>query len=357
MDQNHVIAINPGSTSTKVAVYENKRIIFSKNIIHSTDELSNFPSITEQYTYRKELIFNEIRAINLDENSVGAVVGRGGLIRPITSGVYSVNEKMITDLRNNILGEHASNLGGLIAYELARLLPNAKAYIADPIVVDEMQDVARICGHPLFERISIFHALNHKAVGKQYANSLGIEYKKLNLIIAHLGGGITIGAHKKGKVIDVNNGLDGEGPFSPERSGTLPIGALVRLCFSGTYTYKEIKQMIKGKGGYVAHLNTNNGREVENNASKGDKKSILIQKAMGYQIGKYIGSMATVLEGKVDAIILTGGLAHNRDLTNYIKNMVAFIAPVILYPGEDEMYALAMSGQMVLQNKLKPKVY
>lgn len=167
MDQNHVIAINPGSTSTKVAVYENKRIIFSKNIIHSTDELSNFPSITEQYTYRKELIFNEIRAINLDENSVGAVVGRGGLIRPITSGVYSVNEKMITDLRNNILGEHASNLGGLIAYELARLLPNAKAYIADPIVVDEMQDVARICGHPLFERISIFHALNHKAVGKQ----------------------------------------------------------------------------------------------------------------------------------------------------------------------------------------------
>jgi len=337
MIQNRVIAINPGSTSTKVAVYVDKRVFFSKDIAHSVEELSNFSTITEQYEYRKSLILKELRAINLEENLVGAVVGRGGLVRPIPSGVYKVNKKMLSDLKSNLLGEHASNLGGLIAYELANLLPHAKAYIVDPIVVDEMQDIARITGHPSFERVSIFHALNHKAVGRQYAHSLGTEYEKLNLIIVHMGGGVSIGAHKKGKVIDVNNALDGEGPFSPERSGTLPIGALVRLCFSGLHTYKDIQKMLKGKGGYVAYLGTNNGREVATKAKKGDKKAKLIQKALGYQISKYIGEMSVVLNGKIDAIILTGGMANNIKLTNYIKSNVSFLAPVVLYAGEDEM--------------------
>ncbi|RPH29773.1 MAG: butyrate kinase, partial [Bacteroidales bacterium] len=273
------------------------------------------------------------------------------------SGVYEVNESMREDIKNCIMGEHASNLGALIADDIAKSIPNARAFIADPVVVDELEDVARIAGHPRFKRISIFHALNQKAIARIYAKTLDKKYEELNLIIAHLGGGISVGAHRSGRVIDVNNALDGDGPFSPERSGSLPAGQIAKLCFSGEFTYDQIRKMITGQGGLVAHAGTNDAYEVEMKAKAGDAKARLLQDAMAYNIAKSMGAMAAVLKGRVDAIILTGGIAHNADLVDYIKEMVGFIAPVIVYPGEDEMQALAMNGLMVLRGEVQAKKY
>ena len=352
-----ILAINPGSTSTKIAIYENEDEKFVKNIKHPAEEIAKFSSVASQFEFRKEIILNELKAAGFDINKIDAIVGRGGLIKPIESGVYEVNEALINDLNNPPLGEHASNLGGLIAYDIAKSLNNGtKAYIADPVVVDELQDVARISGHPLFKRVSIFHALNQKAIARIYAKEIGRKYEDLNLIIAHLGGGISVGAHDHGRVIDVNNALDGDGPFSPERSGSLPTGQLVKLCFSGTKTEAEIKKIIKGEGGLVGHLGTNDAYEVELKA-KEDPKFKLIQDAMSYQIGKAIGAMAAVLKGKVDAILLTGGIAKNPFLVAYVREMVEFIAPMKVYPGEDEMRALAMNGLMVIRGELEPKIY
>ncbi len=352
-----VLAINPGSTSTKIAVYEGNKSIFLKTLRHSNEELKGFGHIAEQFSFRKNIIMNELANTSIDINSLSAIVGRGGLVKPIESGVYEVNEALIRDLQKGVLGEHASNLGGLIADDIARSIPGAKAFIADPVVVDELQDVARIAGHPEFERMSIFHALNQKAISRTYAKSINKNYEELNLIVAHLGGGISVGAHCRGKVIDVNNALDGEGPFSPERSGTLPAGALAKLCFSGKYTLPEVKKMITGKGGFVAHLGTNSAYDIEMKAKDGDEKCKLLQDAMAYQIGKEIGSNAAVLKGKVDAILITGGIAHNTYLVNYIKDMCAFIAPIVVYPGEDEMQALALNGLMVLNGEVEARIY
>ncbi|MCX6258105.1 MAG: butyrate kinase [Bacteroidia bacterium] len=353
----YILAINPGSTSTKIAVYRDRELLFAKTIRHSNEELSPFSRVTDQFDFRKEVIIKELQEANIILNNISAVVGRGGLLRPIESGIYEVNEKMKNDLLNNSKSEHASNLGGLIADDIAGSLPDAKAYIVDPIVVDEMQDVARLSGHPLIERISIFHALNQKAIARTHARSVNRHYEDMNLIVAHMGGGISVGAHLKGRVIDSNQALDGDGPFSPERSGTLPMGDFTRLCFSGKYSYDEVKQMITGKGGLVAYMNTNDAWEVETKARNGDNKAKLVQDAMSYQIAKEIGSQAAVLKGEVDAILLTGGLAYNPDLVHYIREMVSFIAPVVVYPGEDEMSALAMNGLMVLKGELIPKEY
>ncbi|RLD61792.1 MAG: butyrate kinase [Bacteroidetes bacterium] len=357
MEGHRVLAINPGSTSTKVAVYQNEKSIFLKTIRHSAEEINKYERVVDQFEFRKEIILNELIQDDITTEKIEAVVGRGGLIKPIESGIYEVNEKLINDLNDEIFGEHASNLGGLIAYDIAKSLPNAKAYIADPVVVDEMQDVARIAGHPKFKRHSIFHALNQKAIARIHAKSVNENYNDLNLIIAHLGGGISVGAHCKGKVIDVNNALDGEGPFSPERSGTLPNGQLVEMCFKGDYTKKEIKKMLKGEGGMVAYLGTNDAYSVELKAKDGDPQAKLIQDAMGYQIAKEIGSLATVLKGEVDGILITGGIAHNPDLIEYVKEMVSFIAPVSVYPGEDEMKALALNGLLVLKGEVECKEY
>ncbi len=357
MDQLRILSINPGSTSTKIAVYLGDKPVFLKNIKHSADELKDFQKITDQYSFRKEIILKELVDAGINIEKLHAVVGRGGLIKPIESGVYEVNERMKEDLRKGILGEHASNLGGLIADDVAKSIPNCRAFIADPVVVDELQDVARISGHPKFNRISIFHALNQKAIARTHAESIDKKYEELNLIVAHLGGGISVGAHRKGRVVDVNNALDGEGPFSPERSGTLPAGCLARACFSGEYTLEDIKKMITGKGGFVAYFGTNNAYEIELRAKDGDAQAILIQNAMSYQVAKEIGAMAAVLEGKVDAILLTGGIAHNPVLVEYVKNMVEFIAPVVVYPGEDEMKALSMNGLMALMGKVELKTY
>lgn len=357
METRRILAINPGSTSTKIAVFQGDKSVFLKNIKHTAEELAEFNQITEQFEFRKNIIMKEMVDAEIQIDLIEAVVGRGGLVKPIESGIYEVNDRLKEDLRVGILGEHASNLGGLIADNIAKSLPNAKAYIADPVVVDEMIDVARVSGHPEFQRVSIFHALNQKAIGRAFAQSIDKKYEDINVIVAHLGGGISVGAHLKGKVVDVNNALDGEGPFSPERSGTLPTGALAKMCFSGKYTLDEIKKMIKGEGGLVAHLGTNDAYEVELKAKDGDAKAKLIQDAMSYQVAKAIGEMAAVLKGEVEGILLTGGIAHNPDLVNYIKDMVSFIAPVVVYPGEDEMKALAMNGYMVLRNEIEPKEY
>jgi len=357
MEDYKILAINPGSTSTKIAVYKNNKSIFLKNIKHSADDLKGFSKIADQFEFRKEIILKELKEADIQIDKISAVVGRGGLIKPIESGVYEVNERMKTDIMNCIMGEHASNLGALIADDIAQSIPSAKAYIADPVVVDELEDVARIAGHPKFKRVSIFHALNQKAIARIYAKTIDKKYEELNLVVAHLGGGISVGAHKLGKVIDVNNALDGDGPFSPERSGSLPSHQLAKLCFSGEFTYDQVKKMITGQGGLVAHAGTNDAYEVEMKAKAGDEKAKLIQDAMAYNIAKWIGASAAVLKGKVDAIILTGGIAHNPDLVDYIKDMVGFIAPVVVYPGEDEMQALAMNGLMVLKGEVEPKIY
>lgn len=352
-----ILAINPGSTSTKIAVFDNAKQVFLKNIKHSSEELSRFGKITEQYEYRKSIIKSELEKAQIPLESIKIVVGRGGLVKPIKSGVYKVCENLKADLRVGVLGEHASNLGGLIADDFARELSSAKAYIADPVVVDELEPLARISGHPAFERISIFHALNQKATARTFAKEQNKKYEDMNLIVAHLGGGISVGAHKKGQVIDVNQALDGEGPFSPERSGTLPAGTLAKACFSGEYTLAEIKKMITGKGGLVAYLGTNNAYEVEKRANEGDKKAQLIQDAMAYQVAKEIGAMSTVLIGNVDAIILTGGIAYGKPFVEEVKKRVLHLAPVFVYPGEDEMRALAMNGLMVLEGEVTPMTY
>ena len=357
MKEIRIIAINPGSTSTKIAVFQDSDPIFVKNIKHSSEELEPFPKITDQFQYRKNIIMTQFREADISIDKVRAVMGRGGLLKPIPSGVYAVNDAMIQDLQHSALGEHASNLGGLIAHDIALEIPGAKSYIADPIVVDELEDIARIAGHPLFQRRSVFHALNQKAVAREYAKSNQKKYENLNLIVVHLGGGITVGAHRKGRVIDVNQGLDGEGPFTPERSGTLPVGELARLCFSGKYTQKEVLTMIKGCGGLVAYLGTNNAYEVEKMVEAGDQKATLIYDAMAYQVAKCIGEMYTVLRCEVDAILITGGIAYDKNFVNAIQERVFKMAPVHVYPGEDEMRALVMNGLMVIRGELEPKEY
>lgn len=351
-----LLTINPGSTSTKIGVFENEEIIFEKTLRHSTEEISTYEKICDQYEFRKNIILQCLKENNVELNSLSTVVGRGGLLKPIEGGTYIVNEPMLEDLREGVLGEHASNLGGIIAHEIASQI-GVNAFIVDPVVVDELQDVARISGLKEIERKSIFHALNQMAVSRRYAKSLNVDYCDLNLIVAHLGGGISVGAHEKGRVIDVANALDGEGPFSPERTGSLPVGDLIKMCYSGKYTHEEIKKMIKGKGGLVSYLNTNDAQEVEERIKSGDEYAKLIYSAMAYQVAKEIGSQAAVLKGKVDAIILTGGIAYDKTFTKWIEEMVNFISKVVIYPGEDELTALAEGGFRVLRGEEHPKIY
>lgn len=357
MKKRLILAVNPGSTSTKFAVFEEDKLLFEKTLRHTSEELAGFSRITDQFHFRKGLIISELEKWKIDNSSIAAVVGRGGLVKPIESGVYRVNTKLKEDLESGQWGEHASNLGGLIAGDIVESLPEASAFIVDPVVVDELQPVARLSGHPEIERISIFHALNQKAVARTYASSVGREYREMNLIVAHMGGGISVGAHKQGRVIDVNNALDGDGPFSPERSGGLPSGQLIDLCFSGRYSHKELKTMVTGRGGIVAYLGTNSFMDVCQRAAQGDEKAILIRDGISYQVAKEIGAMAAVLEGKVDAILLTGGLAHQEVHVRKIESMIGFIANVVVYPGEDEIKALAFNGLMALDGRVDIRTY
>lgn len=352
-----ILAINPGSTSTKIAVYQGGNVIFLKNIRHSVEELSKFEKITDQYEYRRNIIYQELKNAEIHLDKIKIVIGRGGLVKPISSGVYKVNDALKKDLVNCLMGEHASNLGGLIADDIAKQLPSAEAYIADPVVVDEFGSLARYSGHPLFNRVSIFHALNQKAIARTHAKSIMKSYEDMNLIVAHMGGGISVGAHHKGRVIDVNQALDGDGPFSPERSGTLPIGAVVKAAYSGEYTYEQMKEMIVGKGGMCAYMGTNDAFEIEQAALAGHKKSYEVLDAMAYQVAKEIGAMSTVLKGDVDAILITGGMANGKWFCNLIIERVYKIAPVHVYPGEDEMRALAENAMLVLNGEIEAKEY
>ncbi len=351
-----IFIINPGSTSTKIALYEDTKEIWEYNFKHTVEELAQFKTIPSQLNFRKKIILDYLNEKGLSLQDVEVVMARGGLLKPIESGVYEINPKMVSDLQQAVL-QHASNLAAMIAFELSKENPHIKSYIADPVVVDELHELARYSGHPLFPRKSIFHALNHKAVARNYAEKIGKPYEELRLIIAHLGGGITVGAHQEGKVIDTNQGLDGEGCFSPERSGTLPVGDVIRAAFSGHYTEKEMLKMVVGKGGMTAYMQTNNALEIEKKALAGDEKAQKVYQALAWQLGKEIGAYATVLEGKVDAIILTGGLAYSNYLIDFLKPKIAFIAPIEVYAGENEMEALAQNAVWLTQGKVQLKPY
>lgn len=352
-----VLAINPGSTSTKFAVYNEKECVFSKTIRHPLEQLLRYKNIVDQFAFRKGVIIEALVEEGIEVDAIKYIIGRGGLTYPLESGVYRVNNLMLEHLREGVMGHHASNLGGMLADYIALQIPNAKAFIADPVVTDEMDEVARFSGHPRFQRQSIFHALNQKATARFHAEKMGKNYTEMRLIIAHLGGGISVGAHKNGRVVDVNNGLDGEGAFSPERSGTLPVGQLIDLCFNGKLSQEQIRRMVVGEGGYVAYLGTNDALEVEKRVEKGDEKAKLVQEALFYQVAKMIGEMAVVLEGKVDGILLTGGLAYDKQLETYIRNRTAFISEVFVYPGEDELEALAMNALRVANGEIEAREY
>lgn len=352
-----ILALNPGSTSTKIAVYHNRKQVFLKNIKHDQRKLHSFERIADQFSFRKEMIIEEIRNAELDIKSVNIVVGRGGLLKPIPGGVYEVNEAMVHELTHPV-SEHESNLGGLIAQSIAHEIgPEVKAIIVDPICVDEMEEIARISGMPEIPRKSIFHALNQRAVSRIYARENGKRYEELNLIVAHMGGGVSVGSHYRGRIVDVNNGLNGEGPFTPERTGGLPVGQLTELCFSGKYTKAEVMKKIKGSGGFCAYLGTNDAVEVERRIQDGDDHAKLIFDAMAYQVAKEIGACSTVLKGDVDAILLTGGVAYSNLMVESIIERVKHLAPVRIYPGEGEMEALAMNAYLVLTGELEVKEY
>ena len=351
-----LLIINPGSTSTKIAVYEDEKELFEETLRHSSEEIGEFKHILDQKSFRIELILEILQQNKIDIKEMNAIVGRGGLLKPIISGTYNVNDLMLKDLKESVQGEHASNLGAIIANEIANSI-NKPAFIVDPVVVDEMEEIARLSGIPELQRKSIFHALNQKAVAKRYAKENSKKYEDINIIVCHMGGGVSVGAHKNGKIIDVNNALDGDGAFSPERSGGVPAGDLARMCFSGKYTLEEVLKKITGKGGFVAYLDTNDARVVEKGALLGEPKAKLVHDAMGYQVAKDIGAAATVLNGKVDVIILTGGMTYGKPMVNLISEKVGFIAPIVVYPGEDEMLALAQGVIRVLSGEEELKEY
>lgn len=351
-----ILAINPGSTSTKIAIYKDEELVYKKSIRHSSEIIQSFDRVFDQYNFRKDAILDTLKEANISIDSFDAIVGRGGLLKPIEGGTYLVNDAMLKFVEKAPRGEHASNLGCVIAKDLADPL-NIPAYIVDPVAVDEMNDIARFTGMPNIKRQSLFHALNQKAVALKASKQLNKDYHDLNLIVAHLGGGISVGVHEKGLVIDVNNALDGDGPMSPERSGSVPLGPLYTMAMSGEYTLKEIKKMNYGNGGLVAYLDTNDGLEINKRIQDGDQEAKFMVQVMCYQIAKEIGSCATVLKGKVDAIVLTGGLAYDKFITQEIINRVSFISDILIFPGEDEMESLAFGALRVLNNTETHKIY
>ncbi len=355
MKSYYILAINPGSTSTKIGIFRNTKSILSENISHSVSDLEKFNSIMDQKEFRTKIVMDTLNKSEIPVSKIDAVVGRGGLLTPMRSGTYKVNNEMISFLTNNLL-EHASSLGAILAYNIATNI-GVKAYIVDPVVVDEMEPIAKITGIPEIRKISIFHALNQKAAAREVAKRIKKKYNKCNFIVAHLGGGITIGVHKKGLVIDVNNGLNGDGPFSPERAGSIPTWSLIEWATTGLYSLPDLKKRITGKGGIVAHLGTNNMKEVTGMVKKGDKKAIDVYNALGYNIAKGIGALAPVVNGKLDAIIITGGLAFDKDLMSMIKRRIKYLAPVLILPGEDELAALSKGGLRVLRGEEKPKIW
>ena len=350
------LIINPGSTSTKIGVFEDETLLFEETLRHSTEEIAQYASIVDQKDFRKNIITDLLASKDFDVKSLDVVVGRGGMLKPIPGGTYAVTDDLLADLKVGVQGQHASNLGGIIAREIGDEI-GVPSYIVDPVVVDELMPIARYSGVPEFPRVSIFHALNQKAVAKRYAKEQGVSYESLNLIVVHMGGGVSVGAHEKGRIIDVFNALDGDGAFSPERAGGVPSGALIKMCFSGKYSEKEVYSKIVGKGGFNAYLGTNDMREVTKMANSGDEKAAEAKQAFLLQVSKDIGSMACVLNGKVDQIIVTGGIAYGADVVAALKERAEWIAPFTVYPGEDELLALAQGALRVLNGQEKAMEY
>ncbi len=351
-----ILAVNPGSTSTKVAVYDNEEPVFTEVLRHPVEQIEKYSTIYDQFGFRKDLVLKTLEEKNIRLDSLDAVVGRGGNMKPVPGGTHRVNEQMVEDLKVGIMGQHASNLGGIIAFAIAQPL-NLPSFVVDPVIVDEFDELARISGMPEIQRKSKDHPLNQKAVARRAAAEMGGEYHHFNFLVSHLGGGISVGVHRKGRIVDVNNCLDGDGPFSPERAGGLPVGALIDMCYSGKYTREEMRRKIVGGGGLVAYLGTNDGREIAKRIQEGDRYARLIYEAMAYQVSKEIGAGATVLKGDVDAIILTGGLAFDDMLVDWIKERIGFIARVFVYPGEFEMIAMVQGVLRVLKGQEKAKIY
>nr|WP_326183925.1 butyrate kinase [uncultured Oscillibacter sp.] len=351
-----ILAINPGSTSTKISVFHNEEEAFSKSIRHSEADLGEFHHINEQFDFRRKMILETLENAGIALDSLDAVVARGGNMKPVVGGTYVVNAPMLEDLEIGVMGQHASNLGGRIAYAIAAPL-GLDAYVVDPVIVDELEPLARYSGTPLIARKSKDHPLNQKAVGREAARRLGGRYEDYNFIIAHLGGGISVGVHKKGRLVDVNNSLDGDGPMSPERCGGLPFGSVMDLCYSGKYTKAELRKMLIGGGGMMGYLGTNDGRKIVDRIRHGDEEAARAYEAMAYQIAKEIGACAAVLKGCVDQILLTGGLAYDEMLVEWIRERVRFIAPVMLFPGEHEMEALVLGTLRVLRGQELPQTY
>ena len=344
------LIINPGSTSTKIGVFEDETLLFEETLRHSTEEIARYESIFAQKDFRKDIILNLLKSKDFDIKSLGMVVGRGGMLKPIPGGTYECTDALVKDLEVGVSGQHASNLGGILAKEIADEI-GVPSYIVDPVVVDEMMPIARYSGVPELPRVSIFHALNQKAVAKRYAKETGKKYEDLNLIVVHMGGGVSVGPHKNGKVVDIFNALDGDGAFSPERAGAVPCGALVKMCFSGKYTQAEVYKKLVGNGGFNAYVGTNDMRDVEKMVNEGDANAAEVRDAFILQMSKNIGAMATVLEGKVDQIIVTGGIAYDKYVVAKIKERCEWIAPFTVYPGEDELLALVQGGLRVLNGE------
>ncbi|MBO4486237.1 MAG: butyrate kinase [Prevotella sp.] len=352
-----ILAINPGSTSTKIAVYEDEKPILLRTIRHSAEELKEFEDVIYEFPFRKQLVIDELKRQEIPLQ-FDAVIGRGGLVKPIAGGTYEINQTMLDDTHSGIaMHNHACNLGCLIAYDIAKEIPGCRSFIADPGVVDELNDYARISGSPLMNRICIWHALNQRAIAKRFAREIGRHYNDMNLIICHLGGGISVAAHDHGRAVDTNNALDGEGPFSPERAGSLPAADLIRLCFSGKYTEAQLLKRIAGQAGLTAHLGSNDMRAIEKRITDGDEHAKLIVDAMIYHVAKNIVAEGAVLCGNIDAILLTGGLARSEYIITSLRRRIDFLAPVYCYPGEDEMEALAMNALDVLRGRQEAKVY
>ena len=350
-----ILIVNPGSTSTKIGIFEDENLIYEKTLRHTMEELEGYEKIGDQYDFRMQIIMEAMAEAGVKVEELAAICGMGGLVKPIAGGTYYVNDAMVEDLRNGLQGEHASNLGGLIARAIGDKI-DKPAFIVDPVVVDELIEISRVSGHPAIKRRSIFHALNQKATARKYCKEAGKAYEEVNLVVVHMGGGISVSCHAKGKAIDSNNALDGDGPFTPERSGGLPSGDLAALCFSGKYTHADIKTMIKGKGGMVGYFNSNSLIDLEERA-KNELEVKLVIDAMALQIGKEIAAQAVAVCGELDAIILTGGIAYSDYITGEITKRVSFIAPVKRYPGEDELAALNMGALRVLRGEEKGKIY
>ncbi|MBV7274495.1 butyrate kinase [Clostridium sp. PL3] len=349
-----ILAINPGSTSTKISIYENEKEVFCKTLDHPTEETEKYNKVAEQFNMRKEVILSFLKENGYDVNELSAVVGRGGMLPSVKSGAYIVNDKMVDRLKNNPIMEHASNLGALIAYEIANTV-NIPAYIYDSVRVDELSDIARISGMPDIPRTSTSHVLNSRATAMKVADKYNKKYSDMNFVVAHLGGGISLSVHNKGQMVDIVS--DDEGPFSPERAGRVPCRPLIELCYSGKFDKNTMNKKLRGNGGLKAYLSTVDAREVEKMIDNGDENAKLIYEAMAYQVAKGIGELATVVDGEVDAIVITGGIAYSKMITDWITKRVKFIAPVEIVPGENEMESLALGTLRVLKGEENAREY